>query len=168
MLCDLCHKREVKIYVKKIEYGKKIEYNLCEVCASEIMGSAISIPDFQADFLHSISDMLAGFSDIDTDELEEGLKCQKCGLTVSDFQETGRLGCEECYETFSGKIEPLLQRLQGSIQHAGKVPPGLEQRHEIENLRKELQISIEKEEYERSAVIRDKIKEVEKNKNRVA
>lgn len=164
MLCSLCNKREAKIYVKKIEHDKKIEYNLCEVCASEIMGSVTNFPEIQSEFLHSISDMLAGFSDINTDEIEEGLKCSKCGLTASDFQETGRLGCEKCYKIFEEKVSSLLQRLQGSIQHAGKTPPGLEKRHEIENLKNELQKLIEKEEYERAAVIRDKIKEVKKAK----
>ncbi len=158
MLCDLCHKREAKIFIKKVEDGNMVEYKICEVCAGEAMGQIIDFSELQENIFHSLSDMLTAFSDI-----SEDLKCPKCGLTSSEFQEIGKLGCEKCYETFEEKLTPLLKRLQGSVQHAGKSLPGRKQLREIETLKDELKKSIEKEEYERAAVLRDRIKELEKN-----
>jgi len=165
MLCDLCEKREAKIFIKKIENGKQVDYNVCEVCASNALGKTIDFSDLHESIFHSLSDMLAGFSDIDENELEKELKCDECGLTSREFQETGKLGCDKCYQTFEDKLIHLLKRLQGSVQHAGKSLPGLEHRHEIDNLKAELQNCIEKEEYERAAVLRDKIRELMDKKN---
>ncbi len=78
------------------------------------------------------------------------------------------MGCSECYRTFNKKLLPLLRRLHGSVQHTGKAPlqkVGVGKKgKEIMELRRELQKVIEKEEYEKAAVIRDKIKKLEKKK----
>jgi protein arginine kinase activator len=160
MLCELCKKRNAKIYVKKVENGRMVEYNLCEICASQIMGQTIDISDIDGEFLHSLSDLLTGFTYPETEPVKE-LKCQDCGMTYSEFQQTGKFGCGKCYETFSDQLIPLLKSIQGAVQHAGKNPPGKELRVELKKLKEDLKISIKKEEYERAAVIRDKIRELE-------
>ncbi|MFC2062187.1 UvrB/UvrC motif-containing protein [Elusimicrobiota bacterium] len=163
MECEICHSNEATVFITKIENDNKVEYGLCEECASEIAPASIDFGGFQKDLLSSLSDMLVGFSDLDKNEkIVEELKCPGCGALFIDFQETGRLGCSLCYKTFADKLMPLLNRLQGSIQHAGKSPVGIEQHGEIERLKMEIQTAIEKEEYERAAVIRDKIEELEK------
>ena len=165
MHCELCKKRDATIFVKKVENGKKIEYNLCEVCASDIMKPTIEIMDIDSDFFSNLADMLAGFSDMEKGELEAQIRCLKCGLTAGEFQEGGRLGCENCYEVFEEKLRPLLKRLQGAVQHAGKYPPKYEKKQEVEKLKEELKKLVENEEYESAAVIRDKIKELENKKD---
>jgi protein arginine kinase activator len=165
MLCQLCNRRNASVFVKKIENGEKIEYNLCDECASELMNPPIEITDVEEDFFDNLADMLAGFSDVKREEREEAIKCLKCGMTFSEFQHGGRLGCEDCYEVFEQQLKPLLQRIQGAIQHAGKYPPEHEKKQEVEKLKEELKELIEKEEYERAAIIRDKIKELEQKKD---
>ncbi|MEA3507200.1 MAG: UvrB/UvrC motif-containing protein [Elusimicrobiota bacterium] len=161
MLCEKCHKRPATVHIKKIVSGRQTEVNLCQQCASQAMSDSVNPFSFKSDFMHDFSDMLAGFSDSGKKEIpKDEKKCPKCGSTYKDFKETGRLGCEKCYDTFQDKLDTLLRRLQGSIQHAGKTPKGSEKAGQIEELKKELQYCISKEEYERAAVIRDKIKEL--------
>ncbi|MGM0442088.1 MAG: UvrB/UvrC motif-containing protein [Elusimicrobiota bacterium] len=168
MLCELCNKRKATVLIKKIDNGEKIEYNLCEKCASQISRPEINLKELQKDIFSSISDMLAGFSSLESYETEPdkitSKKCPGCGLTFKEFQDSGQFGCPECYQTFSDELIPLLKRLQGSVQHAGKSPPGKKKLTEINKLREELDNAVAKEDYERAAVIRDKIKEV-KEKN---
>src|SRR5207248_1290925 len=56
----------------------------------------------------------------------DGLRCAACGSTLKDFRESGRLGCAQCYESFSAHLKDLLRRLHGSSQHVGEryAPPG--------------------------------------------
>ncbi len=164
MLCDRCKKNPATVHIKKIEDGRKVQLDLCTVCASEISPPAAGLFGFQENFFDSISDILAGFSDIQDDEEKGGRQCcSVCGTSFGDFQKTGRMGCSECYEAFSEKLLPLLKRLQGSIQHAGKSPPGESRRQELIIMKKDLEQAVSDEEYERAAVIRDKIKEMEKS-----
>jgi len=66
-------------------------------------------------------------------------------------------------------MDPMLRRIHGKTFHVGKVPKRtggqLRIRQEINRLKRELQEAINAEEYERAAVIRDKIKELEQNKH---
>jgi protein arginine kinase activator len=162
MKCDFCHKREAKIFVKKVLNDKTEDYNICEVCASQVLGHSINLDDLQDGIIDNVSDMLAGFSDISSGSAGDETVCGVCGHTSSDFQETGRLGCEVCYETFGSRLNTLLKRLQGSCQHTGKCLPGLEKRQKIEELTNEIKKAVNAEEYERAAVLRDRIRRLKK------
>lgn len=101
--------------------------------------------------------------------ITDNLKCSQCGLTFQGFSQTGRFGCSQCYNTFKGQMSPLLRRIHGKTYHVGKVPRRtggqLRIKHEINRLKGELQEAINAEEYERAAVLRDQIKQIEQNKN---
>jgi protein arginine kinase activator len=61
----------------------------------------------------------------------------------------------------------MLRRIHGKTFHVGKVPKRsggqIRIKQEIDRLKRELQEAVNAEEYERAAVIRDKIKELEQN-----
>lgn len=165
MLCDICQEREATLFIKKIENGEKMEYNLCEICSSNLESPSISLNDIHENIFSGLTDMLVGFSDMKTEGKIEGeLKCTNCGFTSGDFMQSGRLGCSNCYRIFEDKLTSLLRRLQGAVQHAGKSPPGAEKFVEIKKIKSELQKAIEREEYERAAVLRDKLKELDKKR----
>jgi protein arginine kinase activator len=86
-------------------------------------------------------------------------------MSLEEFQKTGRLGCSTCYDTFGEVLKPLIKRLHGSLQHTGKVPVRFSKTvsitREIAKLKDLLNKAIEKEEYEKAAEIRDKIKDLE-------
>jgi protein arginine kinase activator len=157
MLCDDCGKEIAKVHYKEIKDDKTIEYNLCEKCAVE-KGLHLS----PKKHVFSISNILAGMAE------EVGsatVKCQGCGLTYAEFRETGRLGCSDCYSAFKEQLRPLLRRIHGSNVHIGKSPRSsegmLEKIREIEDLKVALRLAVEKEDFEKAAEIRDRIKQLE-------
>ena len=173
MLCDECKKNEATIHFTRIVDNKVTKSHLCQECAREkgLFFPSLDEALFEGPHL-ALASLLAGLSDIGApyalEKPKVARKCPNCKATYDDFRESGRMGCSECYRTFSKELLPLLRRLHGSVQHTGKVPlkkVGVGKKgKEITELRRELQKAIEKEEYEKAAVIRDKIKELEKEK----
>jgi protein arginine kinase activator len=86
-------------------------------------------------------------------------------MTFEEFQRSGKVGCNNCYDVLEDNLNPLIRRLQGSIEHNGKVPARLSKSisisREISRLKELLLKAVEKEEYEKAAEIRDKIKSLE-------
>lgn len=173
MLCDECKKNEATIHFTRIVDNKVTESHLCQECAKEkgLFFPSLDEALFEGPHL-ALASLLAGLSDIGApyalEKPKVARKCPNCKATYDDFRESGRMGCSECYRTFRKELLPLLRRLHGSVQHTGKVPLkkiGVGKKgKEIIELRRELQKAVEKEEYEKAAVIRDKIKELEKEK----
>ena len=114
-----------------------------------------------------IADLLTGLVDslTHTDEERVGhVQCPRCGLLYSQFKETGRLGCAECYTAFQFQLRPLLRRIHGDTRHRGKTPvrgPAESGARQIQRLHDELQRAVEREEFERAASIRDDIRRLE-------
>ncbi len=48
--------------------------------------------------------------------------CASCGFRLSEFYETGMLGCPHCYKAFEKQIEQTLYKIQGKTLHTGKTP----------------------------------------------
>jgi len=48
--------------------------------------------------------------------------CKSCGWRLSQFYNSGMLGCPECYKAFQREIEVALRDIQGSTIHVGKTP----------------------------------------------
>lgn len=96
--------------------------------------------------------------------LASGVRCEQCGFTQADFKKHGRFGCPQCYQTFSGVIEPMLGSMHKGTAHTGKVPlRALNRRSLSERLSKlegELDEAIKAERYEDAARFRDEILQV--------
>lgn len=55
--------------------------------------------------------------------------CRVCGYSLSDFYETGMLGCPACYDEFRAELMPAIKGAQcGKYKHAGEPPAGGEER----------------------------------------
>jgi protein arginine kinase activator len=167
MLCEQCQKREATVHYTKVVNDQKTEYHLCEQCARE-KGELDFTLGFEPGF--SIHNLLAGLLDMGSagrpvEKKTTGVsQCPKCGLNYTQFSQTGRLGCGECYTAFERQLEPLLRRIQGTSTHTGKVPGRqggtLKLEREIGRLARELETAVEREEFERAAELRDKLKEL--------
>lgn len=168
MLCDDCRKRPAVVHLTKVVNNKKYEKNLCQQCASE-SGDA----NFAFEPKYSIHNLLAGLLNLDPAagaapaQKHDGMAvCGNCGMNYAEFSRGGRLGCAMCYTQFAQQLEPLLRRVQGGTQHAGKIPNRtggtLMTKNKIQQLRQDLQNYISREEFEKAAQIRDQIKELEK------
>ena len=98
-------------------------------------------------------------------EPETSFSCPECGTTYYDFQKSGRLGCGKCYETFSRELSELLRKIHGSDKHVGKMPfmgdEMLKEQEDLQRLKSELKSLIQGEEFEKAAVLRDRIRDLE-------
>ena len=60
----------------------------------------------------------------------------------------------------------IIKQVQGSIEHTGKAPEAIsekyKQRKALEKLKQEINDAIIKEDYEQAAILRDRIKAMEK------
>jgi protein arginine kinase activator len=156
--CSICHKEEVSVVITTIDKdGMVLELALCKECAAkkgvgEIKKTKLSAQEILAELQEKVT------------EEDHNLICTNCGLSYADFRRQGRLGCEHCYESFANKLEPIIKRIHGATQHVGKGITNsrkkISERFEIRKLRVTLQNAIQKEDYEKAARIRDKIRKM--------
>jgi len=157
MLCCVCKEKEAKVHLTQIVGDKMQKVDLCEGCAAQ---KGVNDP---AGF--SLADLLLGLGAPKEDEpagASSELKCRTCGFTQADFKKAGRLGCSDCYTTFSEGLESLLKTMHKGTKHAGKVPQAFQQSRDLSDKLKSLQKKLEKavadEDFEQAAAMRDEIK----------
>lgn len=160
MNCDVCQKEKASVYFSQLIEGKLQKVNLCKACAEE---KGVTDPTGFA-----LADMLEGMGQETVTEkpmMPGDLACDKCGFTQTDFKKTGRFGCAHCYEVFSDGLENLLEAMHKDTQHRGKVPEHFEStklfHDRLTGLRTDLEASVESEDYEKAARLRDAIAELE-------
>lgn len=167
MLCQNCQQRPANVHFTKIVNNTKIEMYLCEQCAAEKEQMGFEDNFSFSDFFTRL--MGFGSSPQPLSTQRKNIVCDKCGMSFSEFQRIGKMGCARCYELFGDQIRSIIKRLHGSMQHTGKAPSRIERgrrnEKEIYELKKLLEEAIKNEEYEKAAEIRDRIKELEKKNN---
>jgi protein arginine kinase activator len=126
MKCQRCKEREANVQIVQQISGKKPQtFYLCDVCAREL---GISIPNFSKTSKYTTNPFTAMSSIFNTDfglgdqliGLSEPDTCDQCNLTFDEFKKTGFLGCANCYEAFSAKMDPVFLRTQMGKEHVGR------------------------------------------------
>ncbi len=175
MQCDICTKKKATVHLTEIVDEQMSEMHLCEECARQ--------KSAQMEQQFGLSDLLAGLTEIGKpvsaakDAQKNELKCAGCGLIYEDFRKFGRLGCGECYVSFKEHLAGLLKKIHGSNKHLGKAPDGHEpaplpviaeeqslvavESFNIDDLKQQLQAAIKLEDFEKAALLRDKIRSLE-------
>ncbi len=173
MICDICNINEATIHVQELKNGKKKTLNICPHCASEHSLAEKEINGFNlAEILYNISSQMikngeegeGGPAILNPDFVSDDvahLKCS-CGWDTVKFRETGRLGCPECYKTFAILLRDALKSMHKGTFHMGKQPGTIVDTNgqiatKILSLQKELEVSVQKEDYEKAAELRDLI-----------
>ncbi len=167
MMCQECGSKPATLHFTKIVNGEKTEFHFCDSCARE---KGELIPGTSNGF--SIHNLLSGLLDFDptgkgsASSKPQHSRCEECGLTYTQFSKIGRFGCSSCYQYFSDRLDPLFKRVHGNVVHVGKVPVRsggkIKQQRELERLKRELQLRVEREEFEAAASLRDKIRALER------
>jgi protein arginine kinase activator len=164
MSCDQCHEREAVIHLTQIVNEQVTTLHLCERCAAEkgVESPSGVVKTPLGSFLaamgknlpETVSAPLAGDA------------CGRCGGSLQDFRESGRLGCPECYRSFEVPLRDLLRRLPGSTHHVGERyaeqgGPAPQARVETADLREQLRLAVETENFELAAELRDRLRVME-------
>ena len=160
--CEGCKKKPT-IHLTEIINGKVTEIHLCEDCPKLL--------EMQSEKQFGLADLLAGlagFGQSVEQPKETTIKCEHCGMTYDEFRKFGRLGCSECYRYFQSNLSTLLKNIHGSNQHLGKAPvlvPDVQKKklETLHDLKNELIKAIECEDFEKAAILRDKIRGFEKD-----
>ena len=154
MLCEECQKNPATVMITVLTGGESTTRHLCQECVSK-MEVSIEKGDMSS-FLSSLLSILSH------QPKQEALHCEACGLTYEEFQSTGKLGCANCYHTFAEQLKPLLLRVHGRSQHAGRVPQSHIQERKlaqcISDLKARMEQAVSLENFEEAAAIRDEIK----------
>ena len=160
MICECCHETEATIHLTQVIDGEVKKLNLCQGCAQK-NGIDLNSPISITDVLLGLGSQ-AGMKKGPSMASELDLSCSRCQMTRAEFKTNARLGCPECYSSFMGELNALMQAMHHSRQHVGKIPArqGIEARitAQIASLQKDIETAIAKEEYEVAANLRDKIR----------
>jgi len=160
MKCEICGLRKAVIHIQQVIGKERIDLHMCEECALErgISGEGENVE-------LSISNMLNGLLDIRDLKERKNTVCPQCGLNWESIHKREKLGCAECYGTFSREIRFLLEKMGAEDTHHGKLPKGLNtyKRYIIDvvKLKEGLKEALKREDYEKAARIRDRIRELE-------
>jgi len=168
MICQNCGKNPAQVHsVLKIN-DTVTDRHLCLECAQQAAGMTLNIGDF-------LADVIKGAFGASPEETVRGKSvstrtCPRCGIGQADIVRHGRVGCAQCYTAFADVLGPMLQRIHGHAQHAGKRPafagemkqvpaeaPPAEDA-QVGQLRMALEEAILAERFEQAAELRDRIK----------
>ena len=167
MLCQHCNKRPATTHVKRTVNGVTTELRLCAHCAQEqglstLVGGLGGFGGFGMDLGDFWGSLFAEPMALQADQTE---RCPGCGATFDRIARAGKVGCPSCYTTFRDRLLPSVERIHGKTRHTGKQPTAageIARKHQqLEDLKRQLAESVEKQEYERCAQLRDQIKKLE-------
>jgi protein arginine kinase activator len=151
--CQFCS-NPATVHLTDIVDSHKKELHLCQSCAEKkqlLKKQELNLPAI-------LQNLIGQHLGQQTDELSR-LTCPACGIKYMEFRAQGRLGCPHDYRVFRDGLEPLLRRIHRSDRHLGKVPHRsvlpAEQQAELVELRRRLQIAIDREAFEEAARLRD-------------
>jgi protein arginine kinase activator len=162
MSCEQCREREAVIHLTQIVNEQVTTLHLCERCAAE---KGVESPGAQPKT--PLGTFLAAMGqETEPTQVPRADTCARCGGSLQDFRESGRLGCPECYRSFEVPLRDLLRRLHGSTHHMGErytehgtATPA--DRQQATQLREQLRLAVETENFELAAELRDRLRVLE-------
>jgi len=167
MLCEECRRKDAVVFLKLAVNNKVTEIHLCPACAAR-KGVGFGLESGAFNISDIVGNMSGCFKDFLPPE-KKTLRCGACGLKYSEFKESGRLGCPECYACFEPQLRELMSRIHGFSQHAGRAyrggqAPKLSKAGAarlLDGLRAALKDAVAKEDFEGAARLRDAVKELQ-------
>lgn len=172
MRCTHCHEKEANTHIQRIINGQREEMYLCPDCAREL--GVMDDFSFEPFSMDSFFGGLLGAGATALNSLAGVERCDSCGSSFNDIINSGRVGCGNCYSMFEDRLQPSIEKLHGKAKHVGKNVTYTETEDNkkdekessapspIEKLKSELKQAIKEQRFEDAAVIRDKIKEMDK------
>lgn len=186
MKCENCRNNEANVRYTQIINGVKKEMHLCDECARELgigkdlsFNMSMDIPSFFGEIFDEYNNLnlLPSFGNIREEQ------CNSCGMTYDEFSRIGKFGCQDCYNIFSDKLDPILKSIQGNNRHVGRkartidsnivkkmeekkeqIKEKIHENDKVSELKNQLKKAIKEERYEDAAKFRDEINALENKK----
>jgi protein arginine kinase activator len=160
MLCEKCKKNNATVRIMRKETEGYKEYALCQACAYE------KVTQNPASMLKELlSKEIASEASARVVQ-DTGEACSFCGITYKQFRQVGRLGCGQCYDTFSDKLETVMTKVHNANSHFGKAPlvsaDLSDHKLNLRSLRQQLNRALESEDFKSAVTLRDQIRDLEK------
>lgn len=162
MKCQNCGENEANVKYTQIINGVKKQMSLCDKCAQElgIDDMNFSMPINFSSFLGDMFDMYE--DTIPTLIKPEVLACNKCNMTFDEFLNTGKFGCDNCYDTFEVKLNPILKNIHGTNKHVGRIGKYLNDEEKNANKKIENAIGSKEDDKSKSKDMKDDTKQEDK------
>lgn len=161
MKCNKCSKVATMHITDILSKLDVQELHFCEDCAQKYLQNDIN----EKDSLDAKLEPVVSKVGTSQEEEEASVVCDFCAMKFSEFRNSGRLGCPHDYTVFHDDLMPYLENIHGETKHCGKSPSRFDAnknvQKEIDQLRKQLQLLIQKEKYEEAAALRDRIRFLE-------
>ncbi|MBT3378873.1 MAG: hypothetical protein HN742_18230 [Lentisphaerae bacterium] len=169
MHCDVCHQAQASIIIQKVVGQSEQTLHLCPQCAAQkhVLPAGTEGLDLPGLFSKLSADAFGpgnGTGD-GAEEREVLQRCDVCGLTDLEFQQSGRLGCPSCYTAFEDELQATLVNMHRGAIHTGRIPgePNVPEfvfapESSLPALQRELDRAVASEAYERAAALRDEIR----------
>lgn len=170
MKCQKCD-NPATFHITEILDGKPVEIHLCSEHAQEYLNQTQDLIPGNSNMASALASHLAqqlALTKVSTEFSETDQEtCPTCGNTFFEFRTQSRLGCPEDYTVFRKQMDALLMNIHGETTHVGKKPKhfGEEESRRCTSLiglRHKLEKLVEDEKYEEASVLRDKIRQLEK------
>ncbi|MDO4817533.1 MAG: UvrB/UvrC motif-containing protein [Akkermansia sp.] len=154
------------MFLTQIVNGKVTEMALCEECAkarglfdpqSLTFAEKFFPQELQRQMDKIVRQLVQGDKEEKHRPAAEGCDvltaCPVCHFTLEDYRRTNRLGCPDCYTFLASELNAPCEDAED-----GETPQQEQPRRSTKDLEAELQQAVEREDYERAAVLRDEIK----------
>lgn len=163
MICDHCGERPASVTVKQNKQGHISERHLCQVCAANDHSLHFALEQDPMAIHQLLSNWFPNQQTSISPIKKEVIACPSCSFTFSKFLSLGKFGCSSCYEVFGSQLDEIFKRLHnGNTEHTGKIPASygntLKIKKEIDQLRNQMKSSIETENFEEAARLRDEVR----------
>lgn len=162
MLCDKCKTNNACYHSTLVVNGESKSTHLCEQCAIK---EGVFNKHYNSIFdeFRSLTNFL-GFDDF------EDKVCPNCSWSLSQFKNSGMLGCGTCYDVFEEEVEDIIKRIQpygenklDNIEfNVEQKKKSLSKQDKLEKLKADLQKAIKEERYEDAGAINKEVKKLTK------
>jgi protein arginine kinase activator len=184
MICPITGEvclNEKKVHVTEIEKGQVVyTADLCHVCGDEIRKATLP-KNMQGDITPAggnhmpiittateLLDLLTGKTTKPQPVIESTKNpCPRCGLTIDEFNLSGKFGCPTCYEHYRDEFIAVSINRQADCHHVGKSPKSAikkaaEKVEQLKVLKLRLAKAKELEQFDKVAELKQQIKDLTK------
>ena len=158
MKCDICKENLATYHSRTNVNGDVTEVHLCQECLEKSNYNPFSL--FTSNLFEDRKDYLFD-NYFDKRQSTSSAACKKCGTTLSQILNLGKIGCPDCYNEFKDQIMYAIGSLNYGDKHIGKsvddTLPKSDKAKKLAILQKQLKELVKEEKYEQAAILKKEI-----------